>query len=91
MSVGWWQILLVLVVLLLLFGRRLPEVARNLGQSITHFKRGMSEVKDEIEAEGAKQLSDKSAKSEKPAAPSAPPPAEQVKADEAPSGEKPTA
>lgn len=36
------------VVALLLFGRRLPEVARSFGKSIVEFKRGLKDVKDDI-------------------------------------------
>ncbi len=37
---GWLEIGVVLSVGLLLFGNRLPGVARSLGQSIIEFKRG---------------------------------------------------
>lgn len=40
------HLLLVLVVALLLFGNRLPEVMRSIGRSINEFKRGMSESED---------------------------------------------
>jgi sec-independent protein translocase protein TatA len=41
---GEWIILL--VVGLLIFGRRLPEVARSLGKSVNEFKKGMREFQD---------------------------------------------
>ncbi len=40
------ELLLILVIILLLFGaKRLPEIARSIGQSIKEFKKSMS--KDE--------------------------------------------
>ena len=39
------------VVALLLFGNRLPEVARSLGKAWNEFKRGLNEVSDELNRE----------------------------------------
>ena len=36
------------LIALLLFGKRLPEVMRSLGKGITEFKRGMKDVNDEV-------------------------------------------
>jgi sec-independent protein translocase protein TatA len=41
-------LIIVGILALLLFGSRLPEVARSLGRSLNEFKRGLNEVKDEI-------------------------------------------
>jgi sec-independent protein translocase protein TatA len=52
MGIGIWQILILLVVVLLLFGAtRLPTLARSLGQSITEFKKGMKELEDRSESD----------------------------------------
>lgn len=41
----------ILVIGLLLFGKRLPEVGRSLGKSIVEFKKGVKGIEDEIESE----------------------------------------
>ena len=41
-----WQLLIVLAIVLLLFGNRLPSLARSLGQSLTEFKKGVKEIED---------------------------------------------
>jgi len=46
---GFWEILLVLIIALIIFGKRLPEVARSLGRSLNEFKKGMNETKDQVE------------------------------------------
>jgi len=43
---GHFEMLVILVVALLIFGRRLPEIARGVGKSLTEFKKGVNEAKD---------------------------------------------
>jgi len=50
MNLGMSEILIILVIVLILFGpKKLPELARGLGQSIREFKKGASEIKQEFE------------------------------------------
>ncbi len=46
---GPFELVVILLVGLLLFGKRLPEIARNLGKGVVEFKRGLKNVEDEIE------------------------------------------
>ena len=44
MACGPWQIAIVLLVIVLIFGsKRLPEIARSIGRSASEFKRGQRE------------------------------------------------
>ncbi len=43
---GHWELLVILVVALLIFGKRLPDIARSVGRSLTEFKKGINEAKE---------------------------------------------
>jgi sec-independent protein translocase protein TatA len=47
-GLGGQEILLLVVLGVLLFGRKLPEVGRSLGKTMVEFKKGMRGVEDEI-------------------------------------------
>jgi sec-independent protein translocase protein TatA len=49
-TIGTPELIIILFVALLMFGGRLPEVARSLGKSVTQFKRGLKDVEDELNA-----------------------------------------
>lgn len=51
---GHWEILIVMLVVLLLFGNRLPALARSMGMSLTEFKKGIKEI-DEKKSDDSKE------------------------------------
>ena len=48
---GGTEWIVILIVGLLLFGRRLPDIARSMGKSIVEFKRGIKDVRDDIDTQ----------------------------------------
>lgn len=48
-NLGWVEMLVIGIVMLLLFGRRLPEVGRSLGLGIVEFKKGLRSIDQDVE------------------------------------------
>ena len=49
-SVGWQEIVIVVIVVLILFGgRKIPELARGIGRGMREFKREMRGVKEDFD------------------------------------------
>jgi sec-independent protein translocase protein TatA len=47
--IGPWEIAIILVLILLILGpKKLPELGKSLGKSIRGFKTGMKETQDEV-------------------------------------------
>jgi len=46
---GPWELAIIAIIALILFGRRLPEVGKSLGKGIVEFKKGLKEVQDEVQ------------------------------------------
>lgn len=70
-ALGWPEMVLVAVVALLIFGRRLPEVGRSLGQTLVEFKKGLRGIDDDVkdvvnEAKGAASEAKDAARIDKP-------------------------
>ena len=48
-SLGFWEIFLIVLVIVLLFGgKKIPELMRGVGKGVKSFKQGMNEVEDEL-------------------------------------------
>ena len=48
---GGWEIVLIMAVILVLFGaKKLPELAKGLGQGIKEFKKATRDVQDELQS-----------------------------------------
>ena len=51
LGLGMWEILLIFLVVLLLFGaKRLPEIGGSLGKGIREFKGSLREIESELKA-----------------------------------------
>jgi sec-independent protein translocase protein TatA len=60
-GLGYQELLLILVIVLILFGaQRLPDLAKSLGSSVKEFKKGVAEVKDDTTSTAKKEEENKS-------------------------------
>ena len=51
-NIGFGELLIILVVVLVLFGaKKIPELAKGLGKGISEFKKGLKDVEDEINSD----------------------------------------
>ena len=47
---GGWEWIVILIVALLIFGKRLPDVGKSLGHGIVEFKKGLKGMKEEMDS-----------------------------------------
>lgn len=49
-GIGWQEILLIVLVVLLLFGaKRIPEMMRSIGKGVRELKRGMKDIENDAD------------------------------------------
>jgi sec-independent protein translocase protein TatA len=59
-GLGYQELLLILVIVLILFGaQRLPDLARSLGSSVKEFKKGINEASKDDSTSAAKKDDEK--------------------------------
>lgn len=47
--IGHWEIIAIVLVVLLLFGgRKIPELMKGLGKGVKSFKQGMNEIEEQV-------------------------------------------
>jgi sec-independent protein translocase protein TatA len=49
-GIGGWEMMLFGLIAVMLFGNRLPSVARSLGKSIVEFKKGMADIEKDVKS-----------------------------------------
>lgn len=52
--IGTPELIILAILGLLIFGRKLPEVGRGLGRSIVEFRKGLKGIEEEVETEASK-------------------------------------
>ena len=80
------EMLIILVIAVLLFGKRLPEVGRSLGKGIVEFKKGIRGIEEEIDSATTSTDQDASYQElaedrQEPTAPKFEPPSSEPKAE----------
>ena len=53
--IGWQELIILAVIGILIFGKRLPDVGRSVGKSIVEFKKGLADIDDQVEAASSKK------------------------------------
>jgi sec-independent protein translocase protein TatA len=55
-GVGSFELMLIAMIAVVLFGSKLPQVARSFGQSYTQFRRGLNDIQTSIKSELDREL-----------------------------------
>ena len=74
-----WEILVIFVVILLLFGaKRIPEMAKGMGKGIREFRSAVKDVREEVDVAGRQDTPNNTIP---PAAPAVAPPGQVARAE----------
>ena len=92
---GFQEMIIVGVVAVLLFGKRLPEVAKSIGQSYSQFRKGLNDIQSSMDyTQGSHTPPSSPSRSyddyddyDEPTAPKFEPPPTEPKSDDPPSGD----
>ena len=52
-GLGFQEIAVILILGVLLFGRKLPDIGRSIGKTVVEFKKGMKGVEDDLSTDAA--------------------------------------
>ncbi len=52
---GGWEWIVILIVALLIFGKRLPDVMRSIGKGIVEFKKGVRGIEEDVDKASAEE------------------------------------
>jgi sec-independent protein translocase protein TatA len=55
MGIGLIEFAVILLVVMLLFGNRLPSVMRSMGRGVVEFKKGIQGIEDDREVDGERK------------------------------------
>lgn len=69
--IGWQEMIIIGILGILIFGKRLPEVGKSLGKGIVEFKKGLQGIEDDVDksVQASKQLEDSENRAAKMEAP----------------------
>ncbi len=52
MNIQGWEVPIIIIVILILFGgKKIPEFMKGLGKGISSFKKGLNDIEDEIKSD----------------------------------------
>lgn len=84
-SLGMQELVIIFVIALVIFGpRKLPELGRSLGKSLSEFKRASNELRHTLDEEVRIEERQRASAGARPTEPAAPPAAESPESPDAP-------